>query len=148
MVPRSITSPKEPEESLSPHRQEPSQLQKTRYSTDASCYRHHPPTPVHVLHVPKTAVVLQSPHLVAGPVLLVRHPDVVLVRLHSQHSPSLQHGLNIMPRSCAILQYHTFTEVLLDSIFTWLLRCWGFSCRAEPNKSTDSIRSQVVINDS
>ena len=36
-------------------------------------------TAVHVLHVTEAAAVLQSPHLVSGRVLLVSHPDVVLV---------------------------------------------------------------------
>ena len=101
-------------------------------------------TPVHVLHVPETASVLQPPHLVPSPVLLVGHPDVVLVRLHSQHSPPLQHGLNVLPRSL------TLSHLTRDQtrVLTWLLCCWWFSCRAEPNKTTHSIRSQVVVNDS
>ena len=56
-------------------------------------------TAVHVLHVTEAAAVLQSPHLVSGRVLLVSHPDVVLVWLHGQHPPALQHGLDILPGS-------------------------------------------------
>ena len=59
---------------------------------------HNTEAPVHVLHVAEAAVVLQPPHLVASGVLLVSHPDVVLVRLHRQHPPPLQHGLNVLPR--------------------------------------------------
>ena len=56
-------------------------------------------TAVHVLHVAETPPVLQSPHLVASRVLLVSHPDVVLVRLHSQHPPALQRCLQVpLPR--------------------------------------------------
>ena len=58
---------------------------------------HNTKTPVHVLLVPETAVVLQPPHLVPSRVLLVSHPDVVLVWLHGQDPPALQHGLDILP---------------------------------------------------
>ena len=50
-----------------------------------------------VVSAPQAAIVLESPELSAL-ASLVRHPAVVLVRLHSQHPAPGQRSLHIVPR--------------------------------------------------
>ena len=106
---------------------------------------HNAQTAVHVLHVAETPPVLQPPHLVASRVLLVSHPDVVLVRLHSQHPPALQHGLDILPGPWGGT---SASQGLTRLIVTWLR--WGrrISCGAEPDKSANTVRPEIVLNNS
>ena len=57
--------------------------------------------PVLVLLAPQAPAVLQSPELIVLPGL-VRHPAVVVVRLHSQHSAPGQRSLHIVPRPWSV----------------------------------------------